>query len=565
MLLLFFIPTLFSQEKIQNLDDETRRKFDYYYYAALNAKALNEYGEAFDLFQHCFAIDSTNASLLVELAAFYSVLDNREKSIDLVRKAVGYSPDNYYYNMVFADLAKSMNLNEEVIEVYNNMLKLHPERVDLFFELSNVYSSMGELNKAIEALDSLQKYTGASDAIAINKFRYYNLAGEKQKAFSEIESVVEKNPENIQYILMVGELYLDDLQNDKALAYFERASEIDPESPALILSMVKYYEKTGNKEASIEELQKAITNTKMDVDTKLQLLGRYVALLNQGKQDLNAAQPLFHSLFEQHPNDSRINLIYGDLLLMQSKQKEALSQFEIYTKNHPDDPTGYEQMLRIVLPDTAATEKVVEISEMGIKNIPDAPQFYFYLALIKAQQKKYKESLQIFEQGLENAEFRNPMIESDFYGQMGDINYMMKNEKTAFDLYEKALAINPQNLPVLNNYSYYLSLKRQNLDKAEKMSGLTVKAEPTNATYLDTYGWVLFEQGAYTMAKIYIEKAIEYGGDDISSEVWEHYGDVLAVTGDMEKALEQWKKARETGGTSKNLKKKIKKKRYIAE
>ena len=290
MLLLFFIPTLFSQEKIQNLDDETRRKFDYYYYAALNAKALNEYGEAFDLFQHCFAIDSTNASLLVELAAFYSVLDNREKSIDLVRKAVGYSPDNYYYNMVFADLAKSMDLNEEVIEVYNNMLKLHPERVDLFFELSNVYSSMGELNKAIEALDSLQKYTGASDAIAINKFRYYNLAGEKQKAFSEIESVVEKNPENIQYILMVGELYLDDLQNDKALAYFERASEIDPESPALILSMVKYYEKTGNKEASIEELQKAITNTKMDVDTKLQLLGRYVALLNQGKQDLNAAQ-----------------------------------------------------------------------------------------------------------------------------------------------------------------------------------------------------------------------------------------------------------------------------------
>ena len=565
MLLLFFIPTLFSQEKIQNLDDETRRKFDYYYYAGLNAKALNEYGEAFDLFQHCFAIDSTNASLLVELAAFYSVLDNREKSIDLVRKAVGYSPDNYYYNMVFADLAKSMNLNEEVIEVYNNMLKLHPERVDLFFELSNVYSSMGELNKAIEALDSLQKYTGASDAIAINKFRYYNLAGEKQKAFSEIESVVEKNPENIQYILMVGELYLDDLQNDKALAYFERASEIDPESPALILSMVKYYEKTGNKEASIEELQKAITNTKMDVDTKLQLLGRYVALLNQGKQDLNAAQPLFHSLFEQHPNDSRINLIYGDLLLMQSKQKEALSQFEIYVKNHPDDPTGYEQMLRIVLPDTAATEKVVEISEMGIKNIPDAPQFYFYLALIKAQQKKYKESLQIFEQGLENAEFRNPMIESDFYGQMGDINYMMKNEKTAFDLYEKALAINPQNLPVLNNYSYYLSLKRQNLDKAEKMSGLTVKAEPTNATYLDTYGWVLFEQGAYTMAKIYIEKAIEYGGDDISSEVWEHYGDVLAVTGDMEKALEQWKKARETGGTSKNLKKKIKKKRYIAE
>lgn len=564
LMLLFFTTSIFSQTKTETWDDAARRKFDYFYYAALNAKALNNYDEALDLFQHCYALDSTNAAVLVELAAFHNVSDDRESAWKLVKEAVTYDPDNYYYNMILADLGKSLDLNNEVVEIYNRLLKLYPEKVDIFFELSNIYSSMGELDKAIESLDSLQKYTGSNDAVAMNKFRFYKLAGEKEKAFKEIETIVEKNPDNIQYILMVGELYLDDYQNEKALEYFKKAEQIDAESPALILAMVKYYEKTGDKEASINEIQKAIANSKMELDTKLQLLSRYIALLNQGKQDLNAAQPLFNSLFEQYPNNSEINLIYGDVLLIQEKKDEALQHFEAYVRDYPEDPTGYDQMLRILLPDTSATKKVIEITEKGIENIPDAPQFYFYLALIKAQQEKYKQSLQIFEQGLENAEFKNPLIKSDFYGQMGDINYMMKNEKTAFEFYEKALDINPQNLPVLNNYSYYLSLKRKDLDKAEKMSALTVKAEPTNATYLDTYAWVLFEQGAYTMAKIYIEKAIEYGEEEISAEVWEHYGDVLAVTGDLKKAVEQWRKAREEGGNSKTLKKKIKKKRYIA-
>jgi Tfp pilus assembly protein PilF len=122
---------------------------------------------------------------------------------------------------------------------------------------------------------------------------------------------------------------------------------------------------------------------------------------------------------------------------------------------------------------------------------------------------------------------------------------------------------------VLNNYSYFLSLTRKDLDKAEKMSSITVKAEPSNPTYLDTYGWVLFEQGAYTMAKIYIENAIKYseeGKGEISGEVLEHYGDVLYKTGDKENALEYWEKAKEKGGSkSKTLDKKIETKTYVSE
>ena len=563
--LVLFPVSLFSQVEGLILDETSRRKFDYFFYEAVNAKTLGKYAESFDLLQHCYSMDSTNASVLIELGAYYSSLEEKNKALDFFRRAVKQDPANYYYNMILAGLSKELDLKKEVIEIYNYLLKTYPEKVELYFELANVYGDNGELDKAIQSLDSLQKYTGVSDAITLNKFRLYNMMDKKDRAFEEIQSVIDKNPDNIRYKLLMGDLYLQDNQADKALDYYQQAKQIDPDEPSLILSMVNYYEKTNNKPAAVEELQKAITSSKMEVETKLQLLARYITLLRQSQQDVKTANPLFQSMFEQHPNNTRINMMYGDVLLLQEDKKGAMEQFEIYTKDNPADPAGYEQMLRIVLPDTLALEKVVEITLTGIEHIPTAPQFYFYLGLAKFQQKKYGEALSIYEQGLTNAEFQSPVIESDFYGQIGDIHHFLKNNNIAFENYEKALKLNPQNLPVLNNYSYYLSLERKSLDKAEQMSGITIKAEPTNPTYLDTYGWILFEQGAYTMAKIYIEKAIEYGKEDLTAEVLEHYGDVLAVTGEKEKAVEQWKKAKELGSGSKTLNKKIKRKEYIKE
>src|SRR5690606_34335224 len=194
------------------------------------------------------------------------------------------------------------------------LLKSYPEKVELYFDLANAYGDNGDLEKAIQSLDSLQKYTGVSDGITFNKFRLYNMMDQKEKAFDEIRSVIEKNPDNIRYKLIMGDLYLQDNQPERALEYYIQASHIDPDEPSLILSMVNYYEKINNKSAAVEELQKAITSSKMEVDTKLQLLARYINILRQNQQDIVAANPLFQKLFEQHPNNTRINMMYGDLL-----------------------------------------------------------------------------------------------------------------------------------------------------------------------------------------------------------------------------------------------------------
>ena len=545
------------------IDSSNQRKFDYYFYDALSAKAQGKYAEAFDLFQHSHSLDSTNANVLSELGGFFNVLQEKSKAVKYLSKAVMQDPDNYYYNMALASLYKEVDQKEDAIDIYNMLLKTNPQKTDIYMALAEAYNDNGDLEKAIEALDELEKNVGIRESITLNKFRLYSMLSKKDEAFDEIKNIIEKNPDNLNYIILLGDVYMQDNQLEKSLEQYEKVKAIDPEIPALVISMVNYYEKSGKPELAQEEIRNALVSPMYEVDMKLQLLTRYISLLQSNKTDTKIANPLFKTLFDQHPHNAQLNFLYGSVLLLQENKEEAMKQFEIYTEAEPDNPAGWEQMLRIALPDSL--DQVVTITENALKHIPDAYQFYFYLGGAKYQQKKYQEALDIFEKGLETMDEENPPVKSDFYAQIGDLNYHLGNKSIAFENYEKALKINPQNLGVLNNYSYFLSVENKDLDKAERMSEITVKAEPTNATFLDTYGWVLFKQGAYTMAKIYIENAVKYSEEEPSSEVLEHYGDVLYKSDEPEQALEQWKKAKEIGSESKTLNKKIKSKKYIDE
>lgn len=542
-------------------DAGTQRKFDYYFYEALNAKAQGKYDEAMDFLQHCHALDSTNANVLIELGTFYNVLQEKNKALEFFQKSVSYDPTNYYYNMMLAGLSKELDLKQDVIDIYTFLLEQYPEKVDLYFELANAYADNGELQQAVDALNELEKSAGISEMITLNKFRLYSMMNQKQKAFDEIQSIIDKNPDDPRYLILMGDLYLQDNQNQQALNYYEQARAIDPDHSALVLSMVNYYEKTNNKAAAQAELQKAITSSSMDVEVKLQLLTRYIGILQQNQQDIKQTNSLFETLFEQHPNNTQLNLIYGNVLLLQDDKAGAMEQFEIFAKDNPENPAGYEQMLRVALPDSL--DKIVEITQEALKYLPEEPQFYFYLGAAKFQQNKHREALEVFEKGVNTAVIENPLVESDFYGQMGDLNYFLANKEAAFENYEKALKLNPQNLHVLNNYSYYLSLEKRNLNKAEQMSSITIKAEPTNPTFLDTYGWILFQQESYIAARIYIEKAVEYSAQQPSAEVYEHYGDVLYKVGEKAKAAEQWKTAKKLGSDSETLDRKIETGEYI--
>jgi tetratricopeptide (TPR) repeat protein len=180
------------------------------------------------------------------------------------------------------------------------------------------------------------------------------------------------------------------------------------------------------------------------------------------------------------------------------------------------------------------------------------------------QEGRYQEALDAYGKGLAVIPPENASLKSDFYGQTGDIYYQMGQLDKTFEAYDEALKYNENNVVVLNNYAYFLSLSNKDLEKAERMSAITIKQEPDNSTYLDTYAWIFFKQGNYTLAKFYMESALEKDKTK-SPELTDHYGDILYMSGEKEKAVEQWEKAKEMGKEDDALNRKIKEKKYIGE
>ena len=211
-------------------------------------------------------------------------------------------------------------------------------------------------------------------------------------------------------------------------------------------------------------------------------------------------------------------------------------------------------------------KQIIKVCEPGIEATPDALEFYYYLAVAYNQAEKPDSVISICKRALEHktADGKKEIV-SEFYSILGDMYHTQKQMKEAYAAYDSALVYNPSNIGALNNYAYYLSVERRDLDKAEEMSYKTVKAEPNNATYLDTYAWILFEKGNYAEARIYIDNAMKSEGGDKSDVIVEHCGDIYYMTGDVDGALTYWKKALEMGSESKTLKQKIEKKKYIAE
>lgn len=540
-----------------------QRKLDYFFYEGLNLKLAGKYDAAYDMFNHCLSIDSTASAVLYELSSFYAQLNKPEKSLEMLRRAVAHSSDNFTYRLALATMSRNLGMYGEAVDEYRRLVKDYPAKPELNYYLADALMQHGEIAGAIEAYDVLEQSIGMNEALSIQKYNLYKSLEQEENAFKEIEKLAKKFPMESRYQILLGDLHLEQRDTVKARSYYEKAHVIDPESPYYIVSMANYYEATGNKEAAEREVRNALVNEKLDVETKVGILSRYILRLQQSKKETENANVLFETLLEQHPEDTNLKQMYGSLLSTQGKTNEAKFQFQLVTEMEPENAAAWQQLLNLALRSEDIPE-VVRICTRCQELFPDAPEYYFYLGIAYFQQKKYEDALDTYKAGMKVIPETNVGLKSDFYGQIGDIYYQIRKMPEAYKAYDEALKYNDKNVVVLNNYAYFLSLEKKDLKKAERMSAQAVKLEPDNATYLDTYAWIFFVQGNYRLAKIYIESALT-NDTTSSAELIDHYGDILFMTGEKDKAVEQWKKAKEMGKKSGVLERKIAEKIYIEE
>ena len=548
-----------------SLTSEQQRKYDYFFLEAMRLKEKKDYASAFGLLQHCLDIHPNAASALYEVSQYYMFLRQVPQGQEALEKAVANAPDNYWYSQGLASLYQQQNELDKAITLLEQMVVRFPAKQDPLFNLLDLYGRQEKYDKVISTLNRLEKHMGKNEQLSMEKFRIYLQMKDDKKAFQEIESLVQEYPMDMRYQVILGDVYLQNGKKQEAYDVYQKVLAAEPDNPMAIFSMASYYKQTGQEELYQHQLDTLLLNKKVTPDTKVGVMRQMIVENEQADKDSTQIIALFDRIMKQEQDDPQIPMLYAQYLLSKNMEAESVPVLEQVVDL---DPTNNAARMMLI---GAAVKKedykqIIKVCEPGIEATPDALEFYYYLAVAYNQAEKPDSVISICKRALEHktADGKKEIV-SEFYSILGDMYHTQKQMKEAYAAYDSALVYNPSNIGALNNYAYYLSVERRDLDKAEEMSYKTVKAEPNNATYLDTYAWILFEKGNYAEARIYIDNAMKSEGGDKSDVIVEHCGDIYYMTGDVDGALTYWKKALEMGSESKTLKQKIEKKKYIAE
>ena len=548
-----------------SLTPEQQRKYDYFFLEAMSLKEKKDYASAFGLLQHCLDIHPNAASALYEVSQYYMFLRQVPQGQEALEKAVANAPDNYWYSQGLASLYQQQNELDKAVTLLEQMVVRFPAKQDPLFNLLDLYGRQEKYDEVISTLNRLEKRMGKNEQLSMEKFRIYLQMKDDKKAFQEIESLVQEYPMDMRYQVILGDVYLQNGKKQEAYDVYQKVLAAEPDNPMAIFSMASYYKQTGQEELYQQQLDTLLLNKKVTPDTKVGVMRQMIVENEQADKDSTQIIALFDRIMKQEQDDPQIPMLYAQYLLSKNMEAESVPVLEQVVDL---DPTNNAARMMLI---GAAVKKedykqIIKVCEPGIEATPDALEFYYYLAVAYNQAEKPDSVISICKRALEHktADGKKEIV-SEFYSILGDMYHTQKQMKEAYAAYDSALVYNPSNIGALNNYAYYLSVERRDLDKAEEMSYKTVKAEPNNATYLDTYAWILFEKGNYAEARIYIDNAMKSEGGDKSDVIVEHCGDIYYMTGDVDGALTYWKKALEMGSESKTLKQKIEKKKYIAE
>lgn len=542
----------------KELTEKQRLDYDYYFFNANKESILGNFELAATLFTKCIEVDPANPAAIYELAKINNYAGKKEKALEYSGKAANLDEKNIWYQLLYADLLFEKKKYSEAANVYQRLVKNYPNKIDLYMELAETQVYAGKLNDAIATYDKIEEKIGVSEDATMQKMKIYNQQKNTEKALKELNKLIKANPKEPKYYGMLGEIYQNSGQKEKAFESFNELLKIDPDNPYVRISLANYYFDQKQDEKGLEQYKLAFNNTRLDIDTKVKILLSYYALSEKKSALKNDAMQLCEALVKTHPDEAKAHAVYGDFLYRDKKLKEARDAFR---KANELDNTKYviwNQVL-IINSELNDMQAMLTDSKKCMEYFPSQPLAYFFNGIANIQNKNYTEAISVLKEGKELV-VENPALETQFYSSLGDAYNNQKKYKESDEAYEKALKIDAKNVYVLNNYAYYLSMRKEKLERAEEMSRQSLEIEPTSNSYQDTYGWILYVMGKYSDAKIWIEKAMQNGAEN-NPVILEHYGDILYKLGDTTKAIEFWEKAKTKGDGSEFLDKKIKDKK----
>lgn len=545
------------------LDYNTSQRFKYFYLEAINQQNKGNYAAAFDLLNHCQEINPNAAEVYFMRSAYYSMLKNDSLMVADIERAAALNPTNTTFMERLGQIYIGMGKFPKAIETYEKIFANTRDRDDVLNILIQLYDRQKDYDNMLRTIDRLESLEGSSEEITLARMRVLALKGDKEAELAELKSLSEKHPNDMNYHVMMGNWLLQNDRADEALKEYDYVLKMEPDNLMAQMSMLDYYRNVGEDSLANDLQEKMLINEDTPINSKMTLMRKVVADNEQEGGDSTQVLDLFHRILAKPQKTTDMHELYAAYMTLKKMPQDSINQALRDALEIAPDNAGVRLELIQAEWSKKNFDEVIRLSRAAQEYNPDEMAFYYFMGLAHFQKDERDEALNSFQRGVAQInESSNKEIVSDFYAIMGDILHEKGREKEAYAAYDSCLQWKPDNIGCLNNYAYYLSEQGKDLQRAEQMSYRTIKAEPQNSTYLDTYAWILFMQERYEESKLYIDQAVQ-NDSTVSVVILEHAGDIHAKVGEMDKALEFWRKARDNGNDSKVLIRKIKLRKYL--
>lgn len=539
------------------LSTEEQRRYEYFFLEAVRLEQQERYDEAFEMITHCLSIAPEAPSALYKVATYYFFLNRKDMALEALSKAVEGEPNNYWYKQTLASYYQTNREYDKAIAVLEEMQRLFPKRNgELLTALVGLYSHTQQYDKVVDALERLEQLMGKSEAISMEKSRNYLLMGNKESAFGELEALAAEYPESSYYRVILSSMYMEHGRMPDALPLLQEVLDDDPDNGPAKIALTQYYKQLDDTVQYRAMVDSVLMTPTVNDDTKVNMMVQLI----RDNTDSTYVMELFNRVMQQPQRTAKMGHLCVQYMLQLNQPEERVRPVLLrMLEAEPDHVQARLQLLSYAARRNDM-EEVISVCSTAIDYNPEVLDFYYYKAVGLYQTGKLQEALDTYRKATAQiTEESNTELISDIYAAMGDLYHMTAQPEEAYHCYDSALIYNPSNILVLNNYAYYLSEEDKELDKAEQMSLRTIKAEPNNATYLDTYAWILYKLQRYEEALTYIEQAL--AADSVPSDVlYEHAGDICFRMGDVARAVDYWKQALEVQRKAEAVEQRLEKK-----
>lgn len=542
-----------SYNSMKSLSKNAKLMSDMNYYEGVKQYYGGSADNAIRFLNKAVSLNKENDAAYFILSQIYQGKNKRVEALKNAELAYTYSPDNKDYGLNYAQSLQRLNRLDSALTVYNQLITKDSSNTDLLLNMSLIYGVKGDMVRSIKLYDEFSTKYGSNETILENKQKLYLQLNQLDSAISVGTKLVELFPENPRHLTILADIYANKGNDSLAIDYNLKALELVPTYPLAQIGLSDAYRREARYTDYFRTLNRIFGNDEIKNSDKVAYFNQFL----ENKQFYQVFYPnidtLINSFIATYPKDTSIYPIYADHLAKMGKLTDLNSFLKTKLDSGSRDSSLFFKFIELNLY-TKQYDTTSFYASKAIAYYPKLVKLYLYKSYALFQKKDFDSTILVLKTALPYV--NSDSVKVDILSMIGDSYHSLKNDKQAFAYYDEALSINPNNIQVLNNYSYYLSLIDKDLKKALKMINVVLKKEPNNSTYLDTKAWLLYKLGKYEEAKTVMRQALIYGGNE-SDTILEHYGDILFKLNEVETAKLYWQMSYDRGNRSDEIVKKL--------